>query len=377
MKQPILNSEPMPAVSISLCMIVKNEAEWITRSLDAVRPIVSDMIVLDTGSTDDTAARATAAGARVIPFTWQDDFAAARNVSLSHATGDWILVLDADELLDAEGRAQIAAWVAAPTAEMAQLLQTNYSHESQLAMWQPNRLTTPEAQGYAGYFEIPLVRLFRNDPGIRFVQPIHEMILPTIRSCVTLPVRLHHYGQVRAEGRTRKREQYYRIVEKKYLANPTDPQLLFEYAVASYELGKSAQAREAFVAAVAGNPDFLPSYCALAQLCSQAGDHAAAEIYCRTVLARDPHHVQATVQLANVLMATDRLAAAGALLAQAQQQFPRHPELLKALGRYYPATGLPKVGMNYLNMALAINPHDAQASQWLTALTAALPAGGA
>lgn len=86
-----------------LVVIARNEAATITRLLASVRPFVDDMLVMDTGSDDDTARRAEAAGARVTHFTWINDFAAARNAALEAAGADWHVVLDADEWLIGEG----------------------------------------------------------------------------------------------------------------------------------------------------------------------------------------------------------------------------------------------------------------------------------
>lgn len=84
-------------------MIARDEARCIQRSLASARPWVDEMVVLDTGSRDDTVARAQAAGARVVRFDWTDDFAAARNHALAQTDADWRLVLDADEWIEAGG----------------------------------------------------------------------------------------------------------------------------------------------------------------------------------------------------------------------------------------------------------------------------------
>ena len=90
---------------ISACYIVRNEAAKLERSLASLEGAVDEIIVVDTGSSDDTVKIAEAHGAQVFHFPWQDDFSAARNVSLSKATGDWILVVDADEYFS-EGMAK-------------------------------------------------------------------------------------------------------------------------------------------------------------------------------------------------------------------------------------------------------------------------------
>jgi glycosyltransferase involved in cell wall biosynthesis len=89
------------AVGLSLCAIAKNEAHRIADCLTSVKNFVDEIILVDTGSSDRTIEIAKQHKAKVFRFEWCDDFAAARNFALSHAKGEWILVLDADEILDA------------------------------------------------------------------------------------------------------------------------------------------------------------------------------------------------------------------------------------------------------------------------------------
>jgi glycosyltransferase involved in cell wall biosynthesis len=96
------------AYTVALAMIARDEGPRIGRLLASVAPWVDHMLVLDTGSADDTAAVAMAHGARVEHFAWRDDFAAARNVALALAGADWHVVLDADDML-LDGGAALAA----------------------------------------------------------------------------------------------------------------------------------------------------------------------------------------------------------------------------------------------------------------------------
>src|SRR5262249_19217829 len=109
-------TEPAPEErarpQVSLCLIVKDEEAHLGRCLRSVADLVDELIVVDTGSADRTREVAAACGAQVHDFAWADSFAAARNESLRHARGRWILWLDGDEYLDAENRARLRAVLA-------------------------------------------------------------------------------------------------------------------------------------------------------------------------------------------------------------------------------------------------------------------------
>lgn len=103
-----------PGLRLSACLIVKDEAALLPGCLASLEGVVDEVVVHDTGSTDDTVAIATAAGATVVRGSWDDDFGAARNVALDACRGDWVLHIDADERVAAgfDGaalRAQLAA----------------------------------------------------------------------------------------------------------------------------------------------------------------------------------------------------------------------------------------------------------------------------
>ena len=88
-----------PKNTVSLCMIVKNEAKHLAKCLYSAKPIVDEIIIVDTGSTDKTKSIAKVFGAKSYDFKWTDDFSQARNYSISLARGRWIFVLDADEVI--------------------------------------------------------------------------------------------------------------------------------------------------------------------------------------------------------------------------------------------------------------------------------------
>lgn len=143
---------------VSACLIARNEAGTIGESLSALRPLAEELIVGDTGSTDRTVAIAKENGAKVIDIPWADDFAAARNAVLKVATGKWLLVVDCDEVLMAEGIAEALHHLAAddlPPALLVKIL---------------NR--------YPGGHVMEMVapRLFSRAAGFRYIHAIHEQL---------------------------------------------------------------------------------------------------------------------------------------------------------------------------------------------------------
>ncbi len=147
---------------ISLCMIVKNEEESIERCIKSVKQLVDEMIIVDTGSDDKTVEICRALGATVYSYQWKNDFADARNYSLSLAKGKWILWLDADEEIHQDTD---------PNA-FRRLAQTKMYD---LYNFELNNFYGDEVD-YDRVIRILHPRLFRNGIGFHFTNSIHETL---------------------------------------------------------------------------------------------------------------------------------------------------------------------------------------------------------
>ncbi|MGO8767049.1 MAG: glycosyltransferase [Limisphaerales bacterium] len=156
----VINSQSQ---RLSVCLIAKNEEKFLAHCLASIKPIAHQIIVVDTGSTDRTLEIAREFGAEIYSSTWNDDFSAPRNAALEHATGDWILVLDADEEL--------------PAAEHARL-HDDMGRDGIIALRLPLINRGQEAQGRNW---VP--RLFRNAPGVFYRNRIHEQVFPSLIKC--------------------------------------------------------------------------------------------------------------------------------------------------------------------------------------------------
>jgi glycosyltransferase involved in cell wall biosynthesis/Tfp pilus assembly protein PilF len=224
---------------VSLCLIVKNEEAHLPACLGSAADLVDEIIVVDTGSTDrtkDVAARLGAGGTGVPPvkifdFAWVDSFAAARNESLRHATGDWIFWLDADDRLDEENRQRLRAL-------FGSLRDENVAYVMKC-------LCLPDAQTGTATL-VDHVRLFRNHPDIRWRYRVHEQILPALRqlggTVRWTDVVIQHSGYQDPSLRGRKLERDLRLLQLEAAEQPDDPFTLFNLGQVYNELGRTAEA---------------------------------------------------------------------------------------------------------------------------------------
>lgn len=221
----------MPKPSLSAVLIVRNEAKHIAECIESVRPVCDEVVVVDTGSTDDTVSIAKGMGAVVGAFDWCDDFSAARNHALSLATSTWCLWIDADERLD-------------PTSYGAFLSAIVRPHFGGYTIPIVNFLNADEAQDQI--IHTPC-RLFRRLPGVQFEGRIHEQIAPSIQKLglpiAMLDARIFHYGYRESEvAEKRKHERTISLLRMALNENPDDDFQQFNLANAYYTAARYEEA---------------------------------------------------------------------------------------------------------------------------------------
>lgn len=211
-------------------MIVRNEASRLEACLASVSDLVDEMVVVDTGSTDGTPALAEAHGARVFHLPWANDFAAARNESLDRCTGDWILVLDADERLDARGGREIRGAITDPGALGFYLLMRNYhasgAHLGLHGGARPNPGGFPGTEHLGFVTEFLGLRLFRRRPDLRYHGRIHETVEPSLEALgirsKAIPAVIHHLGKADGDADRAKQTLYLQIAQEEARQYPGD-----------------------------------------------------------------------------------------------------------------------------------------------------------
>ena len=203
-RRPRARRGPIRTVQVSLTMIVRDEEENLPHCLESVRGLFDEIVVVDTGSTDRTAEIAREFGARVFDFVWVDDFAAARNAALAHATGDYAFWLDADDVVEPPEREKLAG--------AARRLAAGRRRPAYVVRC----ACDPGADGSGGETVVDHIRLFPLREDVRWTYRVHEQILPALRRA-GVPVRwtdltVRHTGYVDRALRARKLDRDARIL---------------------------------------------------------------------------------------------------------------------------------------------------------------------
>lgn len=226
------DSEPR----LSLCMIARNNSAILEECLMSIRPWVDEMVVVDTGSDDNTPTIAERLGARVFHFPWCDSFSAARNESLRHARGEWLFWMDTDDVIDPEQGKRLRE-LALTTNHAAQVMGyvAQVHCPGPLHEWEPDVTVVDH------------VKLLRNHPEIRFERRIHEQVLASIRRLSgevvwsDLFVR-HKHGSCSWEDRQRKHQRDLTLLLLELDDQPDDPFTHFNLGMTYADMGHHEQA---------------------------------------------------------------------------------------------------------------------------------------
>lgn len=225
--------------TVSLCMIVRNEERHLADCLACCADLVDEIVIIDTGSTDRTKQIAAAARdkhgqpAKVFDFAWVDDFAAARNESLRHATGDWIFWMDADERLLPDSQQALARLFGEIGDELAAYAMPQVSQHRN----QPNSV-------------VMQLRLWRNQPAIRWTGRIHEQTLPSVLACncelrrIEAPI--GHIGYFDLQVLHQKRLRNLSLLKLESEERPDNPAILFYLGCSSLNAGQEEEAMRCF-----------------------------------------------------------------------------------------------------------------------------------
>ncbi len=281
--------------TLSVVMIVKNEEQFLPHSLSSISGLADELIIADTGSTDSTREIAKHFGAKLVEIPWEHNFSKARNIALSHATTDWIFILDADEVISQADHTIIKDAICNYTVAGFQILTKNYTNHTS----QSHFIPTPYdeyAKQFAGYVPSIKTRLFQNYQGYHFEGVVHEIVDNTITrsSGILRPllINIHHYGEQKNSSlsslsnsnhtlnESSKLQYHEKLNELKIMEDPTSEKAVFDLAVQQKLLGKYEQAISTLTILYQNNPHNIPVLFELAILETKLSHHQKAqEIY--------------------------------------------------------------------------------------------------
>lgn len=234
-------------VALSLCMIARDNGATIGAALESIRPWVDEMVVVDTGSVDETVEICRRLGARVGHFPWRDDFAAARNASLGLARGRWIFWMDSDDIIPPDCGRRLRE------------LAVGETDPGILGYVIGVHCPAGGPDGHADITAVDHVKLIRNRRDLVFEGRIHEQILPAIRraggAVAWTDLFVVHAGADHSpEGRQRKFERDYRILYQELADKPHHPFVLFNLGMTHADEGNHAKAIHYLERSIAESP---------------------------------------------------------------------------------------------------------------------------
>lgn len=230
---------------ISLCMIVKNEEEYLENCLNSIKDVVDEIIVVDTGSTDKTVEIAKSFGAKVYYFQWNNNFSEARNESLKYATKDWILIMDADDELCQEDKGNFKV--------LLNQLDENSVYFFQTLSYYGNSVDNNN-------ITINLnPRLFKNNRGIYYAGEIHNQLIFKHNECNAIcnTIKIYHYGYLGKRIQSKdKRSRNISILNEQIKKNPNSK---FAYFNLGCEYSASGDMKKALECYYKAYEDFDPT----------------------------------------------------------------------------------------------------------------------
>ena len=334
---------------LTLCMIVRNEADMIERCLGSVDGIVDEMIIVDTGSTDGTVALCESFGATVFPFVWQEDFAGARNDALEKATGDWILVLDADDEISGNDKRLVRSLMDNDKAVAYHFITENWVGDA----------ANPSLLNYAQ------LRMFRNRPEFRYEGAIHER-MPSVSRVGShlVPIHVIHRGYLDGvvSGK-QKIERNMSILKQELEHSSNDPALLYYMGNELLRANRLREALSYFAQAAqeltlpSGSTSWLPELPAKHAFCLwRTGDPQAALAVLEKALQETPEYTDLRLQMGSILLEQRAF-------DKAQQAFtaclefgetPAHFPSQVGSGTFVPSFFLGMIGLEERNLDVAI-----------------------
>jgi len=286
---------------LTSCFMVKNEALFIREALLSVASISDEILVMDTGSDDETLeviAELALPQLRVLHGEWKDDYSWSRNQLIAAAKNDWVFFLDGDEILEPKQIAALKEALQNPRLQAASFIQRNYTQDANTAdaVAAEGKIPALKSSKDLYYFENWMERLLRKSSGLQYEGRIHESLFPAANRknlvIEKIPIVLHHYGRLKPQYK-KKLEYYLKLTERKLNEDYENPVAWVEWLLTLDESGEQEEALMTAKEAAKKFPqtDLVLETCYRVAL--RAGAYDEALVWIDRILKKNPRHSKA------------------------------------------------------------------------------------
>jgi len=347
---------------LSLCVIAKNEEKNLPRCLSSVKEFVDEIVLVDTGSQDQTIQIAESFGAKVFHLEWIGDFSFAKNYATDQARGDWILFLDADEEMARSDAEKLKNLIRQSDAFGFSLIQRTYLRDGNSVQSIPNPFDYDIAREYSDCVEIPVIRLFKNDKRIRYLGNVHEVVERAFENhnLLALPTRIviHHYGKVLDLQHVENKKIFYlELGFQKLAESPQNALAHYELGVQLYELQRFEECVPHFRTALELNPDMTLCLLALAKTYHMMSNREEAGKYYEKCVREHPGE-RVFFEYANFLGDQGHFKTAIKYYKLCIERDPNYAIALFNLGGLYLRMNRREKGFQYIEKAIRQNPDN-------------------
>jgi len=355
-------------------MVVRNEEKLIAQAICSVKPIVDEIVVVDTGSTDQTRLIAKRLGAKVVKHKWKNSDGEARNVYLRHAGGKWILVLDADERVSAIDLPRLRKLTQNKNVAAYIMPMRNYTRTHNLLReWRVLRGKYPKEEkfsrcpGFSTTYPTAF-RLFRKDLGVQYdeAHTFHTYYMKfsrdSKRNIKYCSVPIHHFEFLKGRKFISAKQGRYLKLEQTYADSAKDnPWAYFNIGISLYGLKQDKKALVYLKKAIQVDNKFDMAYCLLGMVYRELGLYAQAVKSLKKAIVLNSRYADAWAVLGAVFEAQGKLNKAKDALRKAIQLNSDHVVARNMLGIVYERQGLLRHAQKQYRKAVVLNPFFTEA----------------
>jgi len=338
---------------LTVCGLMDNDEAHIERFFHALRNVVDEVILGDLGCTDKTTEIAKRFNAKIITIPKDADFSQARNLLLEKATSDWILILDADEIIHNFDLHSLKKFLKKDDTSAFILNTRNYTNNKEIMGWLPCK----EIRGFNGFFKTHTVRLFKKDKNLQFKYKVNETVLPSL---LKLRKKLKRINDliVHKYGWEHKNHSYLPLLEQQIKELPKDYKARYDLAKAYMSKKDFSSAYEHFQKIKNKNPGYKNTLVHLGSLALIANDNFKAAKFLMRAIDVNPNNITAYHNLGMIFRKAGKHDRAEWCFKKALFLNQNQPSAIRLLALTYKDQNKNQEAKDLINKALRLFPNN-------------------